>query len=74
MSAEFIVICGKDGEILLGRATHFGIIPLVTFASIKELKRFSMGILGYCEYLEPKEIPIPSVFAKAFEKEDNDGI
>ena len=66
---EMYIIPDKDGRTLLGVSTPLGIFPVVSFSSLEELKRFAMGILGYCEHFHP-ELPIPDVILEAF-KEDN---
>lgn len=67
-TGEIILAHNKKGKILLGIISFMGIVPIKTFDSFQELRKFSMGILGYCEYFDPE---VPEVFTKAFDKEED---
>ncbi len=67
MIDKFVLITNPEGEIMIGIPSSIGLIPVMNFSSLEELRRFAMGILGYCEYFSPK---VPDVFLKAFTKED----
>ena len=71
MNDNIILIPDKEGGTLLGALTPFGVIPITTFSSFGELRRFAMGILGYVEHFHSE---IPEVYIKAFEdKEESNG-
>ena len=63
MVKNIVLLTDTRGNLILGAPTPIGVIPLMTFSSLDELKRFAMGILGYCEYFCPT---IPDVYLKAF--------
>lgn len=65
---ELILIHNKESkEITLGKVSIFGVIEIETFPSIQVLKKFAMGILGYCLYYDPE---VPQVFLEAFEDKE----
>ncbi len=71
MTTEMVLMRGSNGRITLGLPSPFGILSLIDFASFEELRKFAMGILGYCEYYHPE---VPSVYLRAFEdKEETNG-
>lgn len=70
MNTNMILLPDKEGNTLLGVITPLGVVPIATFSSFDELRRFAMGLLGYCEFFTPV---IPDVFLRAFsEGEDKD--
>jgi len=67
---DVVLVSDQEGKLILGRVCIFGIVPLITFDSFKELRKFAMGILGCCEYFSPE---VPEVFSEAFNEEDKNG-
>jgi len=57
----------ENGSFVLGTMTPFGLNPIVVFTSMEELRKFCLGILGYCNHFCP---PIPAGILKAFGEED----
>ncbi len=64
-----ILSTNKRGDIILGKLTLVGIVPVITFSSFEELRRFAMGVLGYCEFYCPE---VPDVFLEAFSGGENE--
>jgi len=70
--ANIILVMNPDNKIVMGIATPFGVVPMMVFNSLSELRSFAMGLLGYVEYFNPEkvlEIPLP--FLRAFEEDNN---
>jgi len=62
-----LFLIGKpDGTLEIGVFTPVGFFPLIPFNDLDELRRFSLGILGWCGYYKTQ---IPSVFLDAFKSE-----
>jgi hypothetical protein len=59
-----------NGVVTIATETPIGLLPLLYFSSLRETRKFAMGILGYCEYFDPE---VPDVFIRAFEKEGENG-
>lgn len=66
MLANLILVRNPDNSVVLGVPFVWGIVPVFNFESIEQLRTFSFGLLGYCEYFSPH---IPDAFIRAF-KED----
>ena len=68
MSIGDIILDRCDcGGIVIAEIVPGGRIPLIHFQSFSDLEKFAMGLLGWCEYFQPK---IPQVFVDAFKEED----
>ncbi len=61
MLSEVVLIRDSEGNLTLGLASILGVIPVISFSSGEELRRFAMGLLGYCEQFYP-EAEMPNVF------------
>lgn len=57
------------GGIIIAEIVPGGTIPLIHFQNFSELRTFAMGLLGWCEYFQPK---VPQVFINAWDKEGKD--
>lgn len=66
MDTNVVLIPNEEGGTLLGISTPLGVIPIISFSSFDELRRFAMGMLGFCELFCPE---VPKIFIQAFEKE-----
>ena len=62
---EIFLVKNMEGEVALGKLHYGAFIPLLTFSSIQELRKFAMGVLGFCEYVTPE---VPESFIRAFEE------
>ena len=65
---DYILGYKKGKGIMFGKETLFGIVLIEVFPSFEDLRRFAMGMLGYCDYFDPE---VPEVFLRAFNNEED---
>ena len=67
--SDMVLLPDEKGGTILGVVTQFGIIPINSFISFDELRRFAMGLLGYVEHFHPE---IPDIYIEAFEDKESE--